>query len=348
MTCSDWRNIVKNGNSRGRDFPAGLELDEKAVDAVRSVYPMFVNSYYAGLISNVHDAIARQVIPDTRELDDGGLIDDPLAETRQSPVPGIIHRYPDRAVFLVSNRCPILCRFCMRKRLAGRSSGLKAGDLAKAMDYIGHQDSIREVILSGGDPLLLDNDQLDDILAKIRSFSHVQVIRIHSRTPCALPQRITPELTGILKKYHPVYMNIHFNHPDEITTAVAEVCTRLASAGIPLGSQTVLLKDVNDSVDIIEQLMRRLLCIRVRPYYLHHPDLVRGTRHFRVPVKKGLAIMQALQGRLSGIAIPRYMIDLPGGGGKVPLTPDFIYKKEDGVMMVKNFQGTLFPYPMNA
>ncbi len=348
MVNSDWHDLIKGGINHIRDFSALAHRDVKSLAAVQSVYPMFVNAYYARLISSPDDAIARQVLPDASELDDRGLVDDPLAETRQSPVPGIIHRYPDRVVFLVSGRCPVLCRFCMRKRMAGRSAGLNAAETAGAMHYIRNNKNIREVILSGGDPLMLEDDRLDDILATIRTISHIQVIRIHSRAPCALPQRITPELIGIFKKYHPLYMNIHFNHPDEITGEVTEACRCLADAGIPLGSQTVLLKGVNDAADVIENLMRRLLRVRVKPYYLHHPDLVRGTAHFRVPVSRGLAIMQTLQGRLSGIAIPKYMIDLPGGGGKVPLSPEFIQKAADGMLMVKNFQGEVFSYPMDA
>ena len=348
MAYPVWQDILKSGITHIRDLPAGLAADFQSLASVQAVYPMFINTYYAGLMAGPDDALARQVVPDARELDDRGLVDDPLTENRQSPVAGVIHRYPDRVVFLVSNRCAILCRFCMRKRLAGRSAALTAAEIAAALDYIRENKHIREVILSGGDPLLLEDDTLDHILAAIRGIDHVQVIRIHSRVPCALPQRVTPELAEILKTYHPLYLNIHFNHPDEVTETAASACIRLAEAGIPLGSQTVLLKGVNDSAEVIERLMRRLLNIRVKPYYLHHPDLIRGTAHFRVPVKDGLAIMQSLQGRLSGTAIPRYMVDLPGGGGKVPLSPEFVREMKDGMMVVKNFAGKLFAYPLDA
>lgn len=348
MAYPDWHDILKNGITNVRDLPAVLPPGFKSPASVLDEYPMFINTYFAGLIARADDALARQVIPDPRELDDRGLVDDPLTENRQSPVAGVIHRYPDRVVFLVSNRCAILCRFCMRKRLAGRSAALTAAEIAAALDYIRENKNIREVILSGGDPLLLEDDKLDYILATIRGIDHVQVIRIHSRVPCALPQRITPELAEMLKKYHPLYLNIHFNHPDEVTETAASACIRLAEAGIPLGSQTVLLKNVNDSAGVIEHLMRRLLNIRVKPYYLHHPDLVRGTAHFRVAVKDGLAIMQSLQGRLSGSAIPRYMVDLPAGGGKIPLSPEFVRETKDGMMIVKNFAGEMFAYPLDA
>ncbi len=345
---NSWRGILKKSIIHPRDLPADLTPDRDAVASVCSVYPMAINAYYAGLISGPDDAIARQVIPDVRELQARGLVDDPLAENRQSPIPGIIHRYPDRVIFMVSSRCPILCRFCMRKRMAGRADALTAAELAAGFDYIRDHTDIREVILSGGDPLLLDDGQLDGILARIRRFSHVQTLRVHSRVPCALPQRVTVELAAILQKYHPLYVNIHFNHPDEITKEAVQACACLADAGIPLGSQTVLLKGINDSAEVMARLMRLLLSIRVRPYYLHHPDLVKGTAHFRVSIKEGLAIMQALQGHLSGCAIPRYMIDLPGGGGKVPLLPEYVQKIENGMMIVRNFKGELFSYPCDA
>ncbi len=343
-----WQGLLSGGITRFADFPSRLKPDRDAVEAVRSVYPMTINAYYAGLIADAGDAVGRQVIPDGSELDDQGLTDDPLTENRQSPVPGIIHRYPDRVVFLVSSRCPILCRFCMRKRLAGRAAPLTADEMTAAIDYIRRRPAIREVILSGGDPLMLEDRQLDQILTTVRGVAHVDIVRIHSRTPCALPQRITTGLVAILKKYHPLFVNIHFNHPDEITPTAARACSRLAAAGIPLGSQTVLLKGINDSADVLGRLFRELLRLRVRPYYLHHPDLVGGTAHFRVPVSRGLAIIGALQGRLSGMAMPRYMIDLPGGGGKVPLLPEQVQDTADGMLLVKNFNGDLFRYPLDA
>lgn len=354
MTCrkdrgqEDWRGILKGGFACAGDLPPELATAGKAVEAVRSVYPMSVNAYYAGLISRPDDAIARQVIPDSRELEDTGLDDDPLAENQQSPAPGIIHRYPDRVIFLVSGRCPVLCRFCMRKRMAGRSAGPTPAGMKTALAYIQGNTAIREVILSGGDPFMLEDRALDRVLQSIRDFSHVRTIRIHSRVPCALPQRVTDELAAMLKKYHPLYVNIHFNHPDEVTETAARACARLADAGIPLGSQTVLLRGINDSPEVMARLMRALLAIRVRPYYLHHPDLVKGTAHFRVSIREGLTIMEALQGRLPGTAIPRYMIDLPGGGGKVPLQPEYVREAAGGVLTVRNFKGDLFEYPLDA
>ncbi|MFW5988652.1 MAG: KamA family radical SAM protein [Desulfosudaceae bacterium] len=323
-------------------------VDKVGSEAAGRFYPLRINRYYAGLIRHPDDALGRQVIPDGRELKDAVYDDDPLAEANQSPVPGIIHRYPDRVIFLCSASCPVFCRFCMRKRLAGKTAALTEDQVDKALAYIRSQGSVREVILSGGDPLLLEDNVLDFLLAKIRAMDHVDQIRVHSRTPSALPQRITPDLAGILGRYHPLYLNIHVNHPDEVTAAMATACARLADVGIPLGSQTVLLKDINDTAAIMEKLWRSLLRIRVRPYYLHHPDLVRGTAHFRMPVEVGLDIMRALQGRLTGSALPRYMIDLPGGGGKVPLQPDYVQGRRQNMLMVKNYQGKSFTYPAKA
>ncbi len=295
----------------------------KSIDLVSSRYPVRLTDYYAGLIRQPDDAIWKQCMPDVRELEDADQCLDPLAEDILSPVSGLIHRYPDRVVLLVSNRCPVYCRFCMRKRLVGCGDApMTEADLYKALEYIAAHPSIHDVILSGGDPLMLDDESLSLILSGLRMIAHVAIIRIGTRVPVTLPARITPGLCTLLKQYHPLYINTHFNHPAEISADSAAACTLLADAGIQLGNQTVLLKGVNDSVDIMRELMVGLLSLRVKPYYLHQMDLVKGTAHFRTSVRTGLEIMRGLRGHISGMAVPHYVIDLPGGKGKVAVLPD--------------------------
>jgi len=315
-----------------------------AIWSVAARYPFLVSSSYAGLIREPGDAIWRQCIPDVRELEDDGQLPDPLAEVSLSPVPGLIHRYPDRVVLLVSNRCPVYCRFCMRKRHVG-CGDLPPGRerLDQALAYIGATPAIRDVTLSGGDPLMLDDASLHDILTRLRAIGHVAVIRIGTRIPVTLPERVTPELCAMLKRFHPLYVNTHFNHPAEITTASAGACNLLADAGIPLGNQTVLLRRVNDDIATMRDLMSGLLGIRVRPYYLHQMDLVRGTAHFRTPLNSGLGIIRALRGHISGLAVPHYVIDLPGGKGKVPVLPDTLERDGDQVF-VTTYRGERVAY----
>lgn len=291
--------------------------------AVSARYPVRLTDYYAGLIRRPYDAIWKQCMPDARELEDRSQCPDPLDESALSPVPGLIHRYPDRVVLLVSNRCPVYCRFCMRKRLVGSGDAPIGEDgLRNALDYIAAHPAVHDVILSGGDPLMLDDGSLSHILTALRAIPHVAIIRIGTRIPVTLPERITPDLCTLLRKFHPLYINTHFNHPDEITAASGTACALLADAGIPLGNQTVLLKGVNDSVEIMRDLMTGLLRLRVRPYYLHQMDLVQGTAHFRTSVRSGLEIVRGLRGHISGLAVPHYVIDLPGGKGKVAVLPD--------------------------
>lgn len=283
-------------------------------------------------------------MPDLSELADDAGSDDPLCEEMLSPVPGLIHRYPDRVVLLTSQQCAMRCRFCMRKRWAGVPSNTLDG----AIDYLRRTPAVREVILSGGDPLMLDDDRLAGLLESIRMIDHVQLIRIHSRMPCTLPQRITDDLVRLLRAFQPLYLNVHFNHPDEITDYSQRACAKLADAGIPLGSQTVLLKGVNDDAAVMYRLLQGLLSMRVRPYYLHHVDRVSGTAHFQVPLETGLSIMTHLRGRLSGMGVPHYMLDLPGGGGKIPLTPDYVVKKQTDHWILRNFEGRQFYYPLES
>ena len=315
------------------------------IESVIRRYPMRITPYFSSLIKNPSDALARQVLPDIRELADHLTDPDPLNEAAQSPVPGLVHRYPDRVLFLVSNQCAVYCRYCMRKRMVGNSFQVNDQTRETAIEYIRQTPSVHEVILSGGDPLLLSTGKLDEILTSLRLVPHIEVIRIHSRTPGVLPSRITGRLTEMLKHHQPLYINIQFNHPDEITPQSAAACTKLADAGIPLGSQTVLLKGVNDDPEIMIRLMRRLLGIRVKPYYLHHPDVVKGTGHFRTGISCGLRIMEQLRGRISGMAVPQYMIDLPGGGGKIPLVPNAVSGEAGGKLKVKGLGNRIYEYP---
>lgn len=313
--------------------------------AVAARYPFKVSEYYAGLITTPGDAIWRQCIPDARELDDDAQDADPLAEGLLSPVPGLIHRYPDRVVLLVSNRCPVYCRFCMRKRHvgAGKDLPLDTNAFERAVEYIRSHPEIQDVILSGGDPLMLDDASLHMILSRLRGIVHVKVIRIGTRIPVTLPERVTTELCAMLRKFHPLYINTHFNHPTEITAASARACGLLADAGIPLGNQTVLLRGINDDITIMRDLMIGLLEIRVRPYYIHQMDLIKGTAHFRTPVSQGLEIIRALRGHVSGMAVPHYVIDLPNGKGKVALIPDVV-EREGDILFLMTYQGETVAY----
>lgn len=320
-------------------------IDQDILGRVHSQYPFKVSPYYESLIEEGGDAIWKQCMPDPRELDDSTDADDPLEERQLSPVPGVIHRYPDRVVLIVSNRCAVYCRFCMRKRDVGRAEhrDLDGDELAAALGYIARTTAITDVLLSGGDPLMLDDGHLDRILTRLRQIPHVSIIRIGTRIPVTLPERITPSLCSMLRRHHPVYINTHFNHPAEITPLSSAACGRLADAGIPLGNQTVLLAGVNDSVEIMKRLVKGLLEIRVRPYYLHQMDLVRGTAHFRTPVERGLDIIRGLRGHVSGLAVPHYVIDLPGGKGKIALIPDG-FRREGDFLILTTWNGECVRY----
>lgn len=316
----------------------------KEQSLVSSRYPARVSNYYAGLIQKNDDAIWKQCMPDPKELEDFDQCPDPLNEASLSPVPGLIHRYSDRVVLLVSNRCPVYCRFCMRKRLVGSGDApMDETGFQDVLAYIAANPTIRDVILSGGDPLMLSDESLLRVLIGLRAISHISIIRIGSRVPVTLPERITPELCNMLKQFHPLYINTHFNHPTEITDDSGRACSMLADAGIQLGNQTVLLKGVNDDVEVMRKLMSGLLEIRVKPYYLHQMDLVRGTAHFRTSVNTGLEIIRALRGHISGLAIPHYVIDLPGGKGKVAILPDDMERKGD-VLLLRTYTGEQVAY----
>jgi lysine 2,3-aminomutase len=340
LCMQDFKYIASNRCNSNEYIDLSQQQKQVAV-----MYPYKVSGYYAGLIKSVGDAIWKQCMPDPLELDDMAQDPDPLSENLLSPVPGLIHRYPDRVVLLVSNRCPVYCRFCMRKRHVGSGEGLvtNAVTFARAVEYIRTHPAIRDVILSGGDPLMLDDASLCNILEQLRSIPHVKIIRIGSRVPVTFPERITSDLCSILRRFHPLYINTHFNHPLEITNESSQACGMLADAGIPLGNQSVLLRGVNDDVSIMRNLMTGLLELRVKPYYIHQMDLIKGTAHFRTPIAKGLEIIRSLRGHVSGLAVPHFVIDLPNGKGKVALLPDEI-EREGEMLFLKTYQGERIAY----
>ncbi len=296
------------------------------------------------LIKSPGDPIWRQYVPTVQELEVRDGIVDSLDEDANSPVPNITHRYPDRALFLVSPVCASYCRFCTRRRKVGDPEKIPMSQLESAFHYLEEHQEIRDVIMSGGDPLLLSDRRIEDICRRLRSIPHLDIIRIGSRVPCHLPERITPELCDILRRFHPLYINTHFNHPDELTPAAVKALGRLADAGIPLGCQTVLLKDVNDDADVMKELMQRLLAARVRPYYIYMCDQVAGAEHFRTSIEKGLEIIKALRGWTSGLAVPHFVIDAPGGGGKIPLLPEYVVKLTDKEIVLRNYAGKIYRY----
>jgi lysine 2,3-aminomutase len=337
-----WQKILSESITSLDELARFLPIDIESLRPVIARYSLRITPTYLNLIQERDDPIWRQCIPDQRELEQDDLSIDPLNEKNLTFAPGLIHRYPDRVVLLVSSACPTLCRFCTRKNRMGGIGSYRTL-LEPAMEYIEKRSAIREVILSGGDPLLLSDDELEAILIRLRKIPHLEIVRLHTRAPVTLPDRITLRICRMLKRYHPLYVNTQFNHPIEITPLSANACVRLADAGIPLGNQTVLLRGVNDDPEVMKRLMQKLLTIRVRPYYIHQMDLVRGTGHFRTSVEKGLNIMAGLRGHTSGMANPCYVIDLPGGNGKVPLLPDDV-RKQGQTYFLRNYLGEIIEY----
>jgi lysine 2,3-aminomutase len=342
----EWKKIL----SQSITSPSGLSMltgeEKENLNEVISHYPMRINHYYLSLIKEKNDPIYRQCVPDVEELKDKKGLEDPLSEEEFSPISGLTHRYPDRVLFLISGRCAVYCRFCNRKRKVGKPGMVSGETIKKGIEYIRNHGEIRDVLLSGGDPLLLENRKLDNILGAIRSIPHVEIMRIGTRIPCTLPQRVTPRLVGILKKYHPLYIHTQFNHPAEITEEATIACERLANAGLPLGCQTVLLKKINDNADVMKTLMQKLLTIRVRPYYLFQADKAKGTSHFCTPLKKGLEIIEALHGHTSGLCVPHFAVDLPGGGGKIPFIPEYVDGIDGNELIIRNFKKKIYRYPV--
>lgn len=308
-----------------------------------------VTPHYFNLVEADNPAcpIRRQIIPRLEEtFEDPREMSDPCGEDEHMPVPGLVHRYPDRVLFLVTDRCASYCRYCTRSRVV---SGVGEQHLETqweaAFAYLENTPQVRDVLLSGGDPLLLSDGRLDRILSRLRSIKHIQFVRIGSRIPIFLPQRITPELCAILRKYHPLFISIHANHPRELTTEVRDALGRLADAGIPLGNQSVLLKGVNDSVDVQRALLHKLLLCRVKPYYLYQCDLIKGSAHLRTPIRTGLEIIEGLRGHTTGYAIPQLVIDAPGGGGKIPINPNYVVSSDERQTLLRNYEGKEFLYP---
>jgi lysine 2,3-aminomutase len=294
-----------------------------------------------------HCPIRRQVIPHIDEsVVAPGESDDPVGEEGTMPVPGIVHRYPDRVLFLVTDRCASYCRYCTRSRLVSNAQAYDFHpELEQGLQYIAAHPEVRDVLISGGDPLLLSDGKLDALLGRLRAIPHVEFIRMGSRIPVFLPQRITPELADIFRKHGPVWMSIHTNHPKEITRELAEACERLSLAGVPLGNQSVLLNGINDTPEVMKSLVHRLLMMRVRPYYLYACDLIEGSTHFRAPIQKGIDIVRALRGHTTGYAVPQLIIDSPGGGGKVPINPEYVQAIHDGIVELRNFEDRSYIYP---
>lgn len=342
-----WQTDIKESIDDVETLEKVLGVPAEEVRTIVEQYPMRITPHVLKTI-RPGNAIWKQVVPSAEEgrEDAACASGDPLHEEHDSPVPNLVHRYPDRVLLFVTNQCPIYCRFCTRKRFVGSPGTLTPAELKEVLDYIRAHTEIRDIILSGGDPLMVVDRLLERILIGLREIPHLEIIRIGTRVPGSLPSRITENLCKMLKKYHPFYMNLHFNHPDEITPEVARACGMLADAGIPLGSQTVLLEGINDDPETMKRLMQKLLAIRVKPYYIYQADLVRGTHHFRTRVEKGLKIISALRGHTSGMAVPHYVIDAPNGGGKVAILPQetLLYMDEDQVI-VKNYEEKSFRYP---
>ncbi len=348
---NDWRwhmrHRIRSATQLRRYFSS--LTDVSGIDKAAKRFPMAITPYYASLIRtpDTTDPVFQMAVPSLDELvDPPWLADDPLEEEADTPVPGLIHRYEDRALIVMTTTCAIYCRHCTRKRVAGqRESAMVASMLQPITVYLREHPEIHDVIISGGDPLTLPTRLLEQVLRAVRQVPSVDIIRIGTRVPVVLPMRVTDELTAMLRRFHPLYINTHFNHPVEITTQSAEACMRLADAGIPLGNQTVLLRGINDDARLLTDLFRKLLKQRVRPYYLFQCDLVRGVEHFRTPISRGIEIMEYLRGRLSGLAIPSYVVDTPHGGGKIPLTPNYIVSSSTTHTALRNFEGMIVAYP---
>ena len=350
----DWRWQLRNRVRGLEDLERIVRLteDERTAIARHSgPLPFAVTPYYLSRIDadNPDQPLRRTMIPVTDEyLRSPGEAEDPLAEDKDSPVPGIVHRYPDRVLFLVANSCASNCRYCTRSRMVENpdsNSIFYQAQWEQAIAYIDAHPEVRDVLLSGGDPLTLSDEKLDWLLSRLRRIPHVEFIRIGTKVPVVMPQRITVSLMRVLKRYHPLWMSIHATHPDELTVEMREACARLADAGIPLGSQTVLLAGINDSVETMKKLMHGLLTARVKPYYLYQCDPILGSSHFRTPVRKGLEIIQGLRGHTTGYAVPTYVIDAPQGGGKIPILPESVVGRDGDDLVLRNYQGLYFRYP---
>ncbi len=344
MKEDNWRKVLKRSITSAKVLSEKFGIPLEELEAVARKFKIRITPYYFSLIKKKDDPIYKQVVPDIRELENNDLFEDPLAEDKDSPVNNIVHRYPDRCLFLVSPVCASYCRFCTRSRKVGDPNKIDMKFIAEGIEYIRQHTEIRDVVISGGDPLLLEDRKIEHILKNLRAIPHIEILRIGTRAPCMLPQRITPNLVRMLKKYHPLFMNVHFNHPDELTPLAMKALGRLADAGIPLGNQTVLLKGVNDDPEVMKLLMQKLLRARVKPYYIYQADMVDRTEHLRTSVQKGLDIIEKLRGWTSGLAVPHFVIDAPDGGGKIPLIPEYVTSITDKEVVMRNYEGKVFRY----
>ena len=326
------------------EFEGTLLANHKLAMAIT---PYFFNLIDAG---DENCPIRRQVVPRVEETYTAPWeMSDPCGEDSHSPVPGLVHRYPDRVLFLVTDRCAAYCRYCTRSRMVSNASGYDFHpEFERQIQYVSQHPEIRDVLLSGGDPLLLGDDKLEYLLSRLRAIPHVEFLRVGTRIPIFLPQRVTPELCAMLRKYHPLFISIHSNHPRELTTEARDALGRLADAGVPLGNQAVLLRQVNDDPVVMRALTHKLLMCRVKPYYIYQCDLISGSAHLRSSVRKGLEIVESLRGHTTGYAVPQYVIDAPGGGGKVPINPDYILSRNQSRVIIRNFEGRIFEYPESA
>ncbi len=351
---NDWKWQLKNRVTRVEQLDRllpGMTPEERAgvLLAGESKLAMAITPYFFNLLDASDEVcpIRRQVIPRLEETTTAPWETlDPVGEDAHSPVPGLVHRYPDRVLFLVTDRCAAYCRYCTRSRLVSNASGYDFHpEFDRQIAYIAEHPEIRDVLLSGGDPLLFNDEKLEYLLGRLRAIPHVEFLRIGSRVPIFLPQRITPELCAMLRQFHPLFVSVHTNHPRELTTEVREALGRLADAGIPLGNQSVLLRHVNDDPVVMKALVQKLLLCRVRPYYIYQCDLIAGSAHLRSTVSRGLEIMDSLRGHTTGYAVPQYVIDAPGGGGKIPVNPGYILRKSANKVILRNFEGKVFEYP---
>jgi len=349
---NSWRWQIKNSYTSFQQLNQIIDLkrvidDESILEHEK--LPLRITPYYASLLegTDANNPIVRGVVPSIKEMQlSPGEASDPLHEENCSPVPNIVHRYPDRVLFLVTGFCSTYCRYCTRSHMVAKDK-MHYGKAAwqPGLEYIRNNKNIRDVLISGGDPLTMPEAHLEYLLETLRGIPHVEIIRIGTKVPVVLPQRITNSFVNMLRRYHPLFLSIHFMHPSELTPEVHEACTKLANAGIPLGSQTVLLKDINDSVPVMTELMQGLLRNRVRPYYIYQCDPILGSGHFRTPIEKGLEIIKGMRGFTSGYAIPHFVIDAPGGGGKIPLLPEYYIGREGDNVVLQNYEGKRFYYP---
>ena len=348
---SSWQWQVKNRIETLDQLKQYIPLTEEEEEGAKKTLEtlrMAITPYYLSLIDpeNPYDPVRKQAVPTAAEIhrSEWDLLD-PLSEDEDSPVPGLTHRYPDRVLFLITDQCSMYCRHCTRRRFAGQTDApVNKAQIDGCIDYIARTPQVRDVLLSGGDALLMSDARLEDIISRLRAIPHVEIIRIGSRVPVVMPQRITDDLVNMLKKYHPVWLNTHFNHPQEITRESKEACERMANAGIPLGNQSVLLRGVNDCVHVMRDLVHQLVKIRVRPYYIYQCDLSFGLEHFRTTVSKGIEIMEGLRGHTSGYCVPTFVVDAPGGGGKTPVMPTYLITQSHDKVVLRNYEGVITTY----